>query len=170
MYLSYDITDKLNDGKNVIGSILGNGFFNPAKSWAEGYGSPRFIGQVHISYTDGSEEIIVSDKSWKASKSAILMDMVYYGEHYDARKEQQEWSSPLFDDSKWKDVVIRKAPYGKLVAHTAHTDKITERIAPVSIKKMDNGNYFVDFGVEISGWVRLRINEKSGQEVTQSLL
>src|SRR5690606_18278453 len=30
-----------------------------------------------------------------------------------------------------------------------------ERIAPVSIKKLDNGNYLVDFGVEISGWVRL---------------
>ncbi len=155
MYLSYDITDKLKEGKNVIGSILGNGFYNPAKGWAEGYGSPRFIGQVHISYTDGSEDIIVSDKSWKASKSAILMNMVYYGEYYDARKEQQGWSIPSFDDGKWENVAIKKAPFGKLVAHTAHTDKITERIAPVSIKKMDNGNYLVDFGIEISGWVRL---------------
>ena len=88
MYLAYDITSQIKKGKNVVGSILGNGFYNPAKYWAGEYGSPRFIGQLHITFTDGSEQIVVSDESWKAAKSAILMDMVYYGEHYDARLEQ----------------------------------------------------------------------------------
>lgn len=156
MYLHYDITDQLVQGKNVIGSILGNGFYNPAKAWAEGYGSPMFIGQIHITYADGSEEVIVSDTSWKASKSAILMNMVYYGEHYDARLEQKGWCISNFDDSNWKNVKIRKAPTGRLVAHTAHTDKVMESINPVAIKKLDNGNYFVDFGVEISGWVQIK--------------
>ncbi len=155
MYLAYDIKDQLKDGKNVIGSILGNGFYNPAKFWAEAYGSPRFMGQIHITYSDGTEDIIISDQSWKASKSAILMNMVYYGEHYDARKEQPGWSADSFDDSDWKNAVIRKAPEGKLVAHTSHSDKVTERIQPVSIAKLENGNYKVDFGVEISGWLRL---------------
>lgn len=155
MYLHYDITNKLQEGKNVIGSILGNGFYNPAKAWAEGYGSPRFLGQIHLTYEDGSEEIIISDETWKASKSPILMDMVYYGEHYDARLEQKDWCTPEFNADNWEYVKIRTAPTGRLVAHTAHTDKITDRIAPVSVKKLDNGNYLVDFGVEISGWVRL---------------
>ncbi len=155
MYLAYDISDQLKQGENVIGSILGNGFYNPAKFWAEGYGSPRFLGQVHITYTDGSEKIIVSDESWKASKSAIIMDMVYYGEHYDARLEQPGWCTTNFDDVQWEKVALRLAPEGKLVAHTAHPDKVTERIEPVSIEQLDNGNYKVDFGVEISGWLRI---------------
>lgn len=155
MYLAYDISNQLVQGGNVIGSILGNGFYNPAKSWAEGYGSPRFLGQVHITYTDGTEEIIVSDESWRASKSAILMDMVYYGEHYDARLAQPGWSTASFDDANWEKVALRKAPEGKLVAHTAHPDKVTKRITPVSIEQLDNGNYKVDFGVEISGWLRI---------------
>lgn len=162
MYLSYDITDKLVQGENVIGSILGNGFYNPAKAWAEGYGSPRFLGQIYITYTDGTEEIVVSDTSWKASKSAILMDMVYYGEHYDARRDQEGWNTPLFDADSWENAVLRTPPTGRLVAHTAHTDKVNERIAPTNIKKLDNGNYLVDFGVEISGW--LRINNVVAQE------
>jgi alpha-L-rhamnosidase len=156
-YLAYDITNQLQDGENVIGSILGNGFYNPAKYWADGYGSPRFLGQIHISYTDGTEDVIVSDQSWKASKSAILMDMVYYGEHYDARKEQPGWCTRNFDDTEWQNAALRKAPEGEMKAHTAHPDKITKRIAPISIEKLKNGNYHVDFGVEISGW--LRINE-----------
>ncbi len=155
MYLHYDITDRITQGKNVIGSILGNGFYNPAKAWAEGYGSPRFIGQIHITYNDGTEEVIVSDKSWKASKSPILMDMVYYGEHYDARMEQKDWCRASFDASDWAFVVKRQAPTGRMVAHTAHRDIVMEKIAPVSIKKLDNGNYLVDFGVEISGWIRI---------------
>ncbi|HET6558901.1 MAG TPA: family 78 glycoside hydrolase catalytic domain, partial [Prolixibacteraceae bacterium] len=156
MYLAYDIKDQLKKGKNALGSILGNGFYNPAKHWTAAYGTPRFLLQVHITYKDGSEEIIVSDDSWKASKSPILMDMIYYGEHYDARQEQPGWSKTGFDDSKWEAVVLRKAPEGKLVAHTAHPDKVMEQLKPVKIEKLANGNVLVDFGVEVSGWLRLK--------------
>lgn len=161
MYLAYDITNQLHTGENVVGSILGNGFYNPAKSWTEAYGSPRFLGQILITYTNGTHEVIASDQSWKASKSPILMDMVYYGEQYDARLEQPGWCSAGFDDSAWQSAIKRKAPEGKLVAHTSSTDKVMLRIPPKSIEKTASGTYKVDFGVEISGW--LRINSVSGQ-------
>ncbi len=162
MYLAYDIKDQLKKGQNALGGMVGNGFYNPAKYWAGGYGTPRFLAQVYITYEDGSEEIIVSDESWKAAQSPILMDMVYYGEHYDARKEQAGWNEPEFDGSKWQTVALRKAPEGKLVAHTAHPDKVMEQLDPVKIEKLANGNYHVDFGVEVSGWVRL--NRARGPE------
>jgi alpha-L-rhamnosidase len=155
MYLAYDVKDQLVSGENVMGSILGNGFYNPAKFWAAAYGSPRFLCQLHITYKDGSEEVVVSDESWKASKSAMLMNMVYYGEHYDAQLEQPGWNTTSFDDSDWEKVALRKAPDGRLVAHTAHPDRVTERFTPVSIQKLDEGHYMVDFGTEISGWVRM---------------
>jgi len=155
MYLAYDLTEKLKKGENAIGALLGNGFYNPRIFWCEGYGTPRFIGQLHITYKDGTEEIVMSDQSWKASKSPLLKNMVYYGEIYDARLEQDGWNSIGFDDSSWKKVVNKKAPEGELMAHTAPTDQVTESLNPVSIEKLDNGNYFVDFGKEISGWVRL---------------
>ena len=110
MYLSYDIKDLLKKGENAIGAILGNGFYNAPINWTQSYGSPRFLGQVYITYTDGTEDVIVSDQSWKASKSPIIMDLVYGGEHYDARLEQPGWCSPGFDDSKWEKVAIRKSP------------------------------------------------------------
>lgn len=166
MYLAYDITNQLRKGKNVMGSILGNGFYNPSKFWTAAYGSPRFLGQVYITYTDGTEDVIVSDQSWKASKSAILMDMVYYGEHYDARLEQPGWCTPGFNDSDWKPAAKRKAPEGKLVAHTAQPDQITLHIPPRSIEKIGEGKYKVDFGVEISGWLRLNnVVGPAGQKI-----
>ncbi len=160
MYLAYDIKDYLTQGENVVGSILGNGFYNAPKFWTGSYGSPRFLGQIHITYSDGSEQVIASDRTWRASKSAILMDLVYHGEHYDARKEQPGWCTTSFDASGWEDVAIREAPYGHLVAHTADPDKVTKAISPVKIEKTTEGSYRVDFGVEISG--RLRLNDMEG--------
>ncbi|MFY0688545.1 MAG: family 78 glycoside hydrolase catalytic domain [Cyclobacteriaceae bacterium] len=155
MYLAYDITELLAEGNNVLGAVLGNGFYNPAKFWAEGYGSPRFLGQVHITYSDGTEEIIKSDATWKAAKSAILKNMVYYGEHYDARLEQTGWSNPQYNDESWSNVSLKSAPAGELVAHTSNTDKVTEHFSPKTIERLPNGNHYVDFGTEISGWVSL---------------
>jgi alpha-L-rhamnosidase len=116
MYLAYDIKKMLKQGKNAIGAIRGNGFYNPANFWTQGYGTPRFIGQIHITYTDGTQQVIVSDQSWKASKSPIIMDLIYDGEYYDARLEQQGWCTSGFNDSAWENAVIRKAP-GYMKAH-----------------------------------------------------
>lgn len=166
LYLAYDIKNQLKSGPNVLGSILGNGFYNPAKHWDAAYGSPRFLAQVYITYEDDSEEIIVSDESWKASRSPILMDMVFYGEHYDARKEQSGWNKAGFDDSGWQTAALRQSPEGKLVAQTAHPDKVMELLKPVKIEKLSNGNYHVDFGVEVSGWIRLNeIRGPAGQKI-----
>ena len=166
MYLAYDIKKQLKQGSNVIGGILGNGFYNPAKFWAAAYGSPRFLCQVHLDYTDGTSEVITSDRTWKASKSPILMDMIYYGEVYDARKEQPGWCQVGFDDSSWDPAALRKAPFGKLVAHTAFPDRVTDRFEPVAIAKLGKGHYQVDFGTEISGWVRLKgVEGPEGHEV-----
>ena len=169
MYLAYDISDMLKQGENAIGALLGNGFYNPQMFWCEGYGTPRFLGQIHITYQDGTEEIVTSDQSWKASKSPLLKNMVYYGEIYDARLEQDGWSAAGFDDSQWEAVAKKKAPEGKRMAHTAPTDKVMEQLYPVSIEKLENGNYFVDFGKEISGWVRFNnVEGPAGHQVDLS--
>ena len=166
MYLAYDISDKIKKGENVIGAILGNGFYNAPINWTQSYGSPRFIGQIYITYKDGKEEVIFSDQSWKASKSPIVTDLVYGGEHYDARLEQQGWSSPGFDDSTWKQVAIRKTPEGKMKAHMSPTDKVMERLSPVKIESLGNEKFKVDFGQEISGWLHLlNIKGEAGRKI-----
>jgi alpha-L-rhamnosidase len=166
MYLAYDVTSLLSKGENALGAILGNGFYNPRMFWCEGYGTPRFIGQMHISYTDGSEEIVASDESWKASKSPILKNMVYYGETYDARLEQPDWCKPTFKAEGWEPAAIKKAPYGKLVAQTSPSDKVMEQLQPLKIEKLANGNFKVDFGKEISGWVRLKnVSAPAGHQI-----
>ncbi|WP_055143954.1 family 78 glycoside hydrolase catalytic domain [Jiulongibacter sediminis] len=165
-YLAYDLTDHLKSGKNAIGAILGNGFYNAPKFWTQSYGSPRFIAQLQITYDDGTTETIISDSSWKAEKSPILMDLVYDGEIYDARKAIPDWASADFDDRQWQKVIERKAPFGELRAHTAEPDKVTKTYQPTAIEKLGNGHYKVQFPEEISGWVRLNnVEGPAGQKV-----
>ncbi len=166
LYLSYDVKEFLKTGENVVGALLGNGFYNPASYWCEGYGTPRFLGQIYITYTDGTEQLIVSDLSWKASKSPVVSDLIYDGEHYDARLEQPGWNAPGFNDSKWENVVIRKTPEGKLKAQMSPTDRVMESLSPVKIEPLGDGHFRVDFGQEISGWLHLlNVSGEAGHRI-----
>jgi alpha-L-rhamnosidase len=166
MYLTYDISDLLKQGENVAGAILGNGFYNPRSYWTQGYGSPRFIAQILIRYTDGTEQLVLSDQSWKVAKSPIVMDQIYDGEHYDARLEQHGWCSPGFNDAGWKNAVLRKAPEGLPEAQLSPADRVMERLKPVKIEFLGKGRYKIDFGQEISGWIHLEgIKGEAGQKI-----
>lgn len=171
MYLGYDLTKLIQNGENAVGAILGNGFYNPMIHWDKSYGAPRFICQIVINYTDGTSERVVSDGSWKAHRSAIVLDGVFAGEIYDARKEVKEWSTVACDEQDWEPVALRKAPEGTLVAQNAASDKVMEQLKPVAIQKLEDGSYEVDFGEEISGWVHMKgIRGEAGRTIDVSYI
>ncbi len=163
MYLVYDLTDFLKKGDNAVGLLLGNGWYNThGRRWSKAYGSPRMICRIQLTYSDGSTELILSDTSWKVKESAIVMNDEYRGEVYDANLETKDWCAAELDDSGWRNAAPRTAPLGKMVAHTAPPDKVTEILEPVSIEKTDKG-FEVDFGKEISGWIRFKnVDGKQG--------
>ena len=168
MYLSHDLKEMLSEGENAIGVILGNGFYDTTRNWVKGYGTPRFIGQIEVTYEDGSREVVVaSDEDWRIERSAIISDQIYYGEQYDARLEHEGWSEADYDDSSWAKAALKRAPYGKLIPQNGPADRITERFAPVEFEKRDDGVIRVKFPVEVSGWVALKnIVAEKGQTIS----
>ena len=167
MYLSHDIASMLKPGRNAVGAILGNGFYDITRHWVLGYGTPRFMGQIEILYEDGTRSIIASDENWRIERSAIVCDQIYLGEHYDARLEHDGWSRAGYDDSSWAKAALKRAPCGKLIPQNGPADRITERFTAQSITKDENGTIRVKFPVEISGWVALKnINAARGQTIS----
>ncbi|MDR2231551.1 MAG: glycoside hydrolase family 78 protein [Tannerella sp.] len=156
MYLAYDITKMLKSRQNVAGAIIGDGFYDCTSRWVASFGSPRFMCQIEVNYKDGTKDIICTDDSWKVKPSPIVMNGVYDGEIYNANLESDGWATPSYDDSGWERVAMRKAPTGELTAHTAPTDKVVEVLNPISLTRNDAGEYEVDFGVEISGWIHFK--------------
>ena len=168
-YVSYDLTDKIVQGTNAVGVILGNGFYDLVfRRFVMGYGVPKFYGQILLRYEDGTKEVIAGDTTWKVAKSAITFDQMYLGERYDARLEHEGWSKAGYDDSAWEQAVEKRIPEGDLVAQMGPSDRVTATYKPVSIEKIDSTGVFrVSFPEEISGWVALKdLKLKEGQNVT----
>ena len=157
LYLSYDVTDYLKKGENAAGMMLGNGFYHPDKPIAGNYGHPCMILQLAVTYQDGTVTTIVSDESWTTRPSAITYSGIYQGETYDANRETPRWAEvDCPDPEAWKPVRKADGPIGELTAQASPSDKITEVLQAQSLKKVGEKKYEVDFGKEISGWIRFK--------------
>ena len=168
LYVTYDVTSQLKTGKNAIGVLLGNGWYNHQSTavWdfekAPWRNRPTFCMDLRITYTDGTTEIIKSGKDWKTALSPIIFNSIYTAEHYDARLEQEGWNKVNFDDTKWKSVIYRSAPSTNIVAQALHPIRNIEEITAKSIKKFNDTTYLFDLGRNISGVSKIKINGPEG--------
>ena len=89
-YQTYDVTGLVQAGDNVLGAMLGDGWYRGYLGF-EGrrnvYGDRlALLLQLHLTYADGRVEIIGSDTHWQATRGPIQMADLYMGETYDARQ------------------------------------------------------------------------------------
>lgn len=101
-YNSCDVTEMLLAGKeNVITATVSHGWWSDG-SVSQYYEEDAFIAKLILKYSDGTEEVIDTDCTWKAEMvSPVIEADIFSGETYDARIECL-WNSPSFDDSAWR--------------------------------------------------------------------
>lgn len=169
LYVSFDITDQLRIKDNVLGVMLGNGFYNvPQERYFKllvSYGAPKLRLKLKIDYKDGTSQEITSDKSWKVTESPITYSSIYGGEDYDATKEEAGWLNAGFDDSTWKNALEAKNYAPKMVSQQIEPLKVKKEIPVVKCYKNHKGNIIYDLGQNFSGIVRLDVSGKRGQKV-----
>lgn len=170
-YDIYEVTAQLRSGTNALGIQLGNGWFNPEKKWWEPYrmqwfGAKRAWLQLHLDYTDGTSELIVTDGSWKTAPGPIQSSCVFDGEVYDATQERPGWDQPTFNDSGWVNAHVVEPPGGKWVAQLMPPIRVVEPLKPVSVKQPKPGVFVFDLGQNFSGWARLRATGPRGTRIT----
>ena len=150
--------------------MLGNGMYNvPGGRYVKftgSFGPPKLICQLHVTLADGSAQVVTSDETWKCTAGPITFSCIYGGEDYDARREQPGWDSAGFDDAEWSTATVCEGPGGRLIAQTAPPITVAERLAAVSIQRLDNGSYEVDCGVNLSARPFLKAKGKPGDQVT----
>jgi len=169
LYNTYDVTGFLKSGKNAIGVIVGNGFYNinreRYRKLVIAYGYPKMIGKLKIDYTDGSSTTIISGTDWKCDLSPILFSSIYGGEDYDARMEQKGWNLPGFNDIKWKSAIVAAGPSGELNAETDNPVTIRENITVKKTEQPASGKFLYDFGQNCSGIIELKVTGKRGSVI-----
>jgi alpha-L-rhamnosidase len=168
-YNTYDVTTMIKRGKNVIGSIVGNGFYNISRERYRklviAFGAPKLILKLEVSYNDGTKENIITDESWKTTPSPVTFSSIYGGEDYDARLEQEGWNKSGFNDEKWQRALIVKEPTGILQPEKDYPVKIAEVFDPEKISIQKDSIYVYDFGQNASGIIKIKMKGKRGQEV-----
>lgn len=167
---TYDITKFLQAGENVVGSLLGNGWYKGNLAWSDNkciYGDRlALLVQMHIEYEDGGFETIVSDETWKAALSPILMSELYHGETYDARLEKRGWSTALYDDKDWVPAQAIDQSKDILKPQINEPVRKKEHLKPVALITTPKGETVIDFGQNMVGWVQFSVQGDAGTEVT----
>lgn len=168
-YNTYDITKQLQAGQNVIGVVVGNGFHHinreRYRKLVTIFGMPKMICLLKIRYTDGTQQTIVSDQSWKTAPSAITYNSIFGGEDYDATQEQRGWNQPGFADAAWKNALLVTPAKGRLVAELDYPVKVMQSFTARKVSQPVAGSYMYDFGQNASGIVELKVKGKKGQTV-----
>lgn len=165
-YDEYDITDRVSDGKNAVGIILGNGMQNSVGGIDWEFDKARWRGAPKVALTiesDG-EKILETDESFRYADSPVVFDDLRLGEHYDAREEKTGWAETGFDDSLWQNCRFADTPKGEKRLNRLPPIRAIREIAPKEIKETDGG-YIYDFGYNSAGVCRLKISGRAGQKI-----
>ena len=170
-YQVYDVTNMLIKGNNAVGAVLGDGWYRGTLAWGNNwaiYGKRLgILFQLKIRYTDGTESVIISDETWKASNDgAIRMNDIYNGETYDATKKLTGWSNPDYDEKNWQKVKIGNYNNGNLIASEGSPVRKIQEIKPVKIFRTPKGSLIADMGQNMVGWLRVKVTGKKGTVIT----
>lgn len=170
LYVTFDLTNQLKQGDNAIGVMLGNGFYyvppvpDRYRKLKSAFGYPKMICRLSIEYEDGSEENIISDKSWKTAAGPVTFSSIYGGEDYNANMEQAGWDTPGFNDGNWKSVIITDGP-PILNSQAAEPLRVMETFLPKKVSKSKTGFWVYDLGQNASGIPQIKVRGNKGDTI-----
>lgn len=166
LYVTYDVTKYLKEGKNAMGVMVGNGW----------YGFPQMIFQMNMEFTDGKRESIVSDCTWMVAGGPVRKNSIYDGEVYDARLEKTGWGAPRYKQvtAEGKRVKIGpdwmwarrvEGPGGVMKSQVLEPIKVVSTIRPIQTTNPKPDTYVFDMGQNMVGWIRLNVEGPAGTKV-----
>jgi alpha-L-rhamnosidase len=168
LYVAFDITNCLKQGDNVIGVMLGNGFYYiPGDRYHKlkgAFGYPKMICRTLIEYADGSKQNLISDDTWKAAPGPVTFSSIYGGEDYNATLKQGGWDTSNFNDAQFQNAIIVDGP-PVLEAQAEDPLKIFDRFVAKTITQPKPGVWIYDMGQNASAVPMITVKGKRGSVV-----
>jgi len=167
-YATYDVT-ALVEGTTVLGLALGKGWFGGRLGWAGGgsyYGDAQgAFAQLEVEFADGSTQLIVTDDRWGSGPSAVLANDLYDGETIDARLRDDAWKLPGFAGEGWTGTHALEFDTAKLEPYIGPSVKRWAALPVQEISTSPSGKTLIDFGQNLVGWIKVRVQGPAGTEV-----
>ncbi|MBN1564167.1 MAG: family 78 glycoside hydrolase catalytic domain [Anaerolineae bacterium] len=156
-YQTFNITDQLTVGANLVSVMLGNGWYKGRyggnKGGVVGIYGDRFalLCELHITLANGEELIVVTDPSWLVQPSPVIESDIFDGEMYDARIEKVVPSPDKSFGVKPIDIDMTR-----LEARRSLPVYIIETIKPIAVIHTPAGETVLDMGQNMTGWLRFK--------------
>ncbi len=169
-YQTYDVTDAVCEGANVIGVLLADGWWIGRLGMAGdscNYGDKLgFLMQLELEYEDGTRKMILSDERFTAKDSYIRYADLSIGEKQDFTQKDDAWMYAGSPKEGWKP--CRKAAYDKagLCGQPMEPVVVTEELAPAEIFMTPKGELVIDFGQVLAGVCRFELEAAEGEVVS----
>lgn len=157
---TFDVTQQLQTS-GTLSVLLGNGWYKARFGFAAHedvgfYGNEwKLIAELHLAYTDGTEEIIGTDDSWTVRRSRITFSNLYDGERRDDTLPELHPERPI----------LCPPPKGTLTDRMSTPVTVHETFAPVELLHTPKGELVLDMGQEFTGSFRLKVDVPKGQAV-----
>jgi hypothetical protein len=178
-FTSYDVTERLCAGENVLGAHVGNGFYAGDKGGDDRFFWPMyedntyvrygnelaFFCELHLFYEDGTHETMISDPTWSVRKSATTLANIYASEDHDRRLYPVNWDAPGFDASSWTSAKPLTGPRGHIFYQTQPPVVLHETFEPVKTYSPRPGVVCFDLGQNASTMVKVVAEGPSGSEI-----
>ncbi|MDO4285075.1 MAG: family 78 glycoside hydrolase catalytic domain [Eubacteriales bacterium] len=167
-YQTYDVTPLLQDGENVIGVTLGDGWWAGRVGMSGDscqYGDKLgLLLEGVVEYEDGNREIVTGEQA-RSMTGPILFSDLFVGEKYDATRELEGWSLPGYDDSEWRPV--RRADYAmeNLIGQYAPPVRVIRTLKPVAVLTTPAGETVLDMGQVMAGCMLFTVEAEAGVEI-----
>jgi alpha-L-rhamnosidase len=157
-------------GRNAIGALLAPGWYSTPLEWFQqpnNYGDtpPALRAQLMIEHTDGSIEWIKTSTEWQAGPSHIVSSELYDGETQDARLMQPGWNTAAFAANKWKPVITVNPKPIRIQAQDFQPIRVERTVTAKSVTEPKPGVYVFDFGQNLAGVERVRLQGPEGTKV-----
>jgi hypothetical protein len=168
-YVTYDITNQLRAGRNVIGLWLGVSWsIFPAYQTTDKPDAPIVLAQAEIDTPQGGRIEIATDETWKTHPSPnVLLGFWdahgFGGEQYDANLDVPDWCGIALDDSDWKAASVFH-PSLVVSADETEPNRLVKRLEPVNITEEQRA-YRVDMGVNYAGWFEMQVSGQPGDRI-----
>ncbi|MFI5916246.1 family 78 glycoside hydrolase catalytic domain [Dactylosporangium sp. NPDC051541] len=166
LYSTYDVTAALRAGDNAVGLWLGDGYGPRFSPYGFRWTGPRqAIMLLDVAFADGTYQTVTTSPAWRWQTGPITANDIYAGESYDARLERPGWDRSSFNDAGWASTRTVAAPSAALTAATLPPMRVVATRAAVRLTQPQPGVWVYDFGQNIAGWARLRVQGPGGTTV-----
>ncbi|GAA2215952.1 glycoside hydrolase family 78 protein [Nonomuraea monospora] len=167
-YRTHDVTALLREGPNTLAATLADGWYRGRTfDRTNLYGArTALIAQLEITHPDGTTTVVTTDGEWRCATGPITATGLYDGEKHDARLHPQGWSEPGFDDREWLPADTLPHDPALLVAPTGPPVRRTETLAPKEVLTSPSGKTILDFGQNLAGRLRIRVQGPAGHTVS----